>query len=428
MVDIAPFRALRFATDKKKNDVTRNICPPYDVISPAERAAMGKRFPKNVIHIELPAGEGDDKYTNAARVLEDWRAEGVLKDDEEAAFYLLETVYKISDAFAPKTKLKRYGVLTGLKLETPGKGRVRPHEKTLPKAKEDRLKLVTALQTTVSPIFGLFFDKAKKWQGWVSKATKQKPLIVGKEHANLSHRLWRIDDKKLQTELRKLLSAKDLYIADGHHRYEISWAHAENRLQKEPHAPMTAGWRRVMAYVCPMEEKGLLMLPTHRVIKSNRRLSEWREHLANVFDIKPVKNMNAILDVLRKKTGVIGFATKEGKFLLTIRKGVSIDRVLQHRPKALRALDVVVLHDLAMGEASNEGFLAEKEIVFTRDIRDIEKRTKDDSTVAFLLASPGVASLARVAEAGEVMPPKTTYFYPKVPTGFTMMSLEQTIA
>lgn len=427
MVDVSPFRALRFATDKK-NDATRNICPPYDVISPEERAAMAKKFPKNIIHLELPEGEGDAKYGNAARVLDEWRDQGVLRTDDEGAFYLLETTYKIADAFAPKGKLKRYGVLTGLRLETPGKGRVKPHEKTLPKAKEDRLKLLTALRTTISPIFGLFFDNNKKWPAWVKKTTSRKPLIVGKEHKDLVHRMWKIDDKKIQAELTKLVASKDLYIADGHHRYEISWAYSQNRLSIEPQAAMNVGWRRVMAYICPMEEKGLLMLPTHRLIKSKRSLAEWRAHLETAFDISPVKNMNAILDVLRKsKGGVIGYRTAEGNFLLRIRKGVSLDRILAERPKALRALDVVVLHDLAMGEASNGEFLAEKEIVFTRNIREIESRTKDRSTVAFLLASPGVASLARVAEAGEVMPPKTTYFYPKVPTGFTMMPLEQEI-
>lgn len=427
MVDVAPFRALRFAT-KKKNDVTPNICPPYDVISPEERAALARKYPHNVIHLELPAGDGDAKYANAARVLADWRRKGILKDDEEGAFYLLETVYRISDPFAPKGRLKRYGVLSGLRLETPGKGSVKPHEKTLPKAKEDRLKLLTAVRTTISPIFGLFFDKGKKWPSWISRATKREPLVVGKEHRELTHRLWKIDDPKLQAELRRMLSAKDLYIADGHHRYEVSFAYSENRLKNEAGAPRSAGWRRVMAYICPMEEKGLLMLPTHRLVTSSRTLDEWRLRLESVFTISPVRNMKAVLDALRKsRGGVIGWSTAEGHHLLKVRKDISIDRCLPHRPKALRALDVVVLHDLALGEAPEGAAVADREIVFTRDIADIEAQVKDRSKVAFLLASPGVASLARVAQAGEVMPPKTTYFYPKVPTGMTLMPLDQTI-
>jgi len=427
MVDVAPFRALRYVPEKK-NDISRFICPPYDVVSPHEREAMGNKLPKNIIHIELPSGEGDLKYANAATILNDWRGSGLLQGDRNEAFYLLETTYKISDPFAPEGQLKRYGVLSSLRLETPGKGSVRPHEKTLPKAKEDRLKLLTALRTTISPIFGLFFDKQKKWQTWVNKTIKKKPLIVGNEHENLKHRMWKIDDVKIHKELRAMLSTKELYIADGHHRYEISWAYRENRLQSEPKAPLDAGFRRVMAYICPMEEKGLLMLPTHRLVRSNRNVEEWRTHLESVFNIVPVKNMNAILNVLRAETGTIGWVNADGQFLLKLKKGLSIDRCLQHRPAALRELDVVVLHDLALGESNEKPFLTEKEVVFTRDVKGMDALTrKDRAWVGFLLASPGVASLARVASAGEVMPPKTTYFYPKVPTGFTMMPLEQPI-
>ncbi|MBV9080820.1 MAG: DUF1015 domain-containing protein [Elusimicrobia bacterium] len=428
MVDVAPFRALRFSPEKG-NDISKYICPPYDVISPHEREELGKKFPQNVIHLELPAGDGDAKYANAAHLLSEWRGDALLLEDRKSSFYLLETTYKIDDPFAPKGQLKRYGVLTALRLEAPGRGHVHPHEKTLPKAKEDRLKLITALRTNISPIFGLFFDDQKKWPAWIGKIIKEKPLTVGKEHAALSHRMWKIHDPKVQGELRRLLGSKELYIADGHHRYEVSWAYNEGRLKEDPNAKMTAGSRRVMAYICPMEEKGLLMLPTHRLVKSNRSLDEWRTHLEQAFEIRKAKDMNAILAALKPEgSRKIGWVTANGHFLLSLRPDISLDRCLQHRPKALRELDVVLLHDLALGEASDSHFLAEKEIVFTRDVKGIETLTKKDRAwVGFMLGSPGVGSLARVAGAGEVMPPKTTYFYPKVPTGFTLMPLDQSI-
>jgi uncharacterized protein (DUF1015 family) len=227
MVDIAPFRALRFDAHKVKNDVSKFICPPYDVISPVERENIVKRSKCNVVQLEFPEGEGEAKYTRAAQVLEEWRACEVLQQDRSPAFYLLETTFRIKDAFAPQKSLKRYGVLTALRLETPGKGAVRPHEKTLPKAKEDRLHLLTAVKTNVSPIFGLFFDSKKKWSSWVRKVAKQKPLVRGKENKELEHRLWKVDAPALQKELRALLKSKELYIADGHHRYEVSWAYKE---------------------------------------------------------------------------------------------------------------------------------------------------------------------------------------------------------
>src|SRR5262245_58245318 len=133
MVDIAPYRGLRFITPKNSTNVSDKICPPYDVISPEERAALAKHSPVNLVQLELPAGEGAAKYTHAAGLLRSWKAKDVLQQDRVAAFYLLETTYRIKDAFAPTKRLKRYGVLTALRLETPGRGAVHPHEKTLPK-------------------------------------------------------------------------------------------------------------------------------------------------------------------------------------------------------------------------------------------------------------------------------------------------------
>ena len=431
MVDIAPFRALRYATPKKKADISAWICPPYDVISPAERQALEKRSPLNVVQLELPSGDGPERYANAASAMRSLRSRAVLQEDREPAFYLLETVYRIKDPFAPSQRLKRYGVLTGLRLETPGKGAVHPHERTLPKAKEDRLHLLTALQTNVSPIFGLFFDRKKEWRRWIASAVRKAPLVTGKERSDLTHRLWKIDDPKRQKELRDILRGKDLYIADGHNRYEVGWAYRESRLTAEPTADLRAGWRRTMAYICPMEEPGLLMLPTHRLVRSERTAEEWLRHLEGVFEIKPVRNAAALVQTLKKenrKERMIGFLSKNGAALLTLRADIALDRCLAQRPPALRELDVVLLHDMAMGESGPDGFLREKEVIYTRNIAEMEAAVKKDpSWVGFLLGSPGVASLARVAEANEVMPPKTTYFYPKVPTGFTMMPLEQLI-
>jgi uncharacterized protein (DUF1015 family) len=429
MVDVAPFRALRYSTPKNKSDISTLISPPYDVISPPEREALVKRSACNIVQLELPSGNEDERYVNAAAVLRSWKSRGVVQEDRMPAFYVLETTYRIKDAFAPKKALKRYGVLTALRIETPGKGAVRPHEKTLPKAKEDRLHLLNALQTNISPIFGLFFDNKKEWKSWISKITKKKPLATGSEHAALKHRLWKVDDHGLQRKLRTMLRTKELFIADGHHRYEVSWAYRESRLGQEPRADLNAGWRRTMAYVCPMEEPGLLMLPTHRLVRSSRSFGDWKKHLESVFTIKKVASLNALVALLAKpkKQRSVGWAAREGVFLLTLRSDIGLDRCLAHRPPALRELDVVLLHDIALGECSDPAFLTEREITFTRDVPLIQRSIKERSTVAFILSSPGVASLARVSTANEVMPPKTTYFYPKVPTGFTLMPLEQTI-
>jgi uncharacterized protein (DUF1015 family) len=428
MVDIAPFRALRYAAQEKSTDISATICPPYDVISPAERETIVQHSPHNVIQLELPvAANGGNKYAHASQVLAQWRDEAVLQQDRQPAFYLLETTFRIEDAFAPQSQLKRYGLMAALRLETPGKGAVHPHERTLPKAKEDRLNLLTATRVNVSPIFGLFFDKKNQWRPLVESITKQIPLAWGRERNDLEHKMWKIDDPILQGQLRQLLADKELYIADGHHRYEVAWAYRESRLLSEGSAGLDTGWRRVMAYICPMEEPGLLMLPTHRLIRSEKTFDQWKAHLSSFFEITPAGSVNDVVAALVKKSPKrqIGWCTSKGSFILTMRTDISIDVCLKH-PPAVCELDVVLLHEAALGEA-NGGFLKSKEIIYTRNLDEIQSHLQDPSWVAFILRSPGVESLARVAAANEVMPPKTTYFYPKVPTGFTLMPLEQKI-
>lgn len=430
MVDIYPFKALRPSVKKGATDISGFICPPYDVISEVERKALLKKSPVNVVRVELAEGEGDMRYANAAGALETWRENEVIQEDRNPSYYLLETTYRISDPFAPKTKLKRYGVMAALRLETPGKGAVRPHEKTLPKAKEERLKLLREVKTHVSSIFGLFFDKKKEWPRLIASVIRQKPIAKGRENKNLEHRLWKIDNPAFHKKVQKLLKDKQLYIADGHHRYEVSWAYKGERLSTPDADGKNGGWNYVMTYICPIEEPGLLMLPTHRLVQSSKSFDEWKSHLETFFDLKPVKSMTEIVKVLseKKKERVLGWVHQKGKFLMTVKPNFSIQRCLPHRVEALRNLDVVLLHDLLMEESAGKQYTKDKDLIYTRDMKEIEAMTASNpSWSAFILGSSGVASLAKVAEAGEVMPPKTTYFYPKVPTGFTMMSVSQKI-
>ena len=430
MVNVAPFKAIRLSRGKNK-DISDFICPPYDVISPRQREQLVRKSKINVVQLELPMGVGEVKYLQASKVLREWKEKEVLQMDRRESFYLLETTFQIDDPFAPKSKWVRYGVLVALRLEIPGKGAVRPHEKTLPKAKEDRLNLLNSVQTNISPIFGLFFDSKKEWRHWIKRATKKSPVAKGVENKKLSHRMWKIEDPKMQLKLRNVLNKKNLFIADGHHRYEVSWAYKETRLKNEPKADLRRGWQYVMTYVCPMEESGLLMLPTHRLIKSDKSLKEWQSHLSSMFDLIPVKNWKDLLKGLKEKTEKkrrIGWISAKGCFLLELKKKFSVARCLPTRSAPLRALDVVLLHDLILEESRGAQYVKDKNIFFTQDIQGMVKKAQEHSSwVGFVLRSAGVESLARVASAGEVMPPKTTYFYPKVPTGFTLMPLDQRI-
>lgn len=431
MVEIHPFKALRRSGESKHLNASSFICPPYDVISEQMKRDLMSRHAENVVRLELPDGEGDARYRNAAETLGRWRDDGVVQQDRFPSYYLLETAYRVEDAFAPEKQLKRYGVLVALRLEAPGKGAVRPHEKTLSKAKEDRLKLLSAVQTNISPIFGLFFDEKKAWADWVREATSNPPLVTGEESATLSHRMWKIDDAGLKERLGAMLEKRDLFIADGHHRYEVSWAYKEQRLAQEPKAERFCGWQFVMTYVCPMEEAGLLMLPTHRLVRTEKSVAEWREHLDGLFEMRTVSDVNALIEALKKtdpSTRAIGWVNAEGAVLLTLKSAISIDRCLADRPESLRSLDVVLLHDLILEESREKTYVKDQNIFFTQDVAAMREKAKaDPKWNGFVLRSAGVDALAAVARAGEVMPPKTTYFYPKVPTGFTLMPVNGTI-
>lgn len=431
MVDVAPFRALRYSVSSKSNDISKFISPPYDVISLEERSALAKKSSTNIVELELPSGKDEQKYNNARALYQEWQKTRVLMEDFTPSFYVMETAYRIKDPFAPASLLKRYGVMVALRLEPPGKGAVRPHERTLPKAKEDRLHLLKGLEANVSPVFGLFFDSKKEWRPWIKKVTGKKPIAVGREKKDLEHKLWKVEEPAAQGLLQRLLKSKELYIADGHHRYEVAWAYKGLRLQEDPQADARSGWNYVMAYICPMEEPGLLMLPTHRLVKSEKTFEEWKSHVERVFQIKAVKNQNAVLRALAKpakRRRTLGWFTYSASFLLELRPDISIDRCLAHRPEALRSLDAVLLQDLVLDDPNGTQFVKDKNLIYTRDMDEIKNVTKKDkSWTAFVLSSPGVRSLAHVASAGEVMPPKTTYFYPKVPTGFTLMPLSQRI-
>jgi uncharacterized protein (DUF1015 family) len=429
MVEISPFRALRYATSKTKTDISEFICPPYDVISPADRDALIQKSVKNVVQVELPMGDGEEKFKNANRTLRAWKEGNDIQVDRTPSFYLIETSFRIHDPLAPGSTLKRYGVLVALRLETPGKGRVKPHEKTLPKAKEERMHLLRSTNTHISPVFGLFFDKENAWKNWVIRAVGSKPLVRGTENAELEHVMWKIEDTGAQSALQALLKDKDLYIADGHHRYEVAWAYKESMMEQETDCSRDCAWHYVMTYICPMEEPGLLMLPTHRLVKSDKTHEQWTQSIGSAFEIEPVASMDAVIAALSRvqKGRVWGWVNSKGHFLLRLKKDISLERCLAHRPKALQELDVVVLHDLILQETPEKPLVKDKDIVFTRDLPDMEAKVKDPQWQGFLLGSSGVESLARVASAGEVMPPKTTYFYPKVPTGFAMMPLDQKI-
>jgi len=420
MVNIAPFKALRYKDGS--GDLSRLVCPPYDVISERDQHELAGLDAHNFVNIELPLGNPEDRSENAANILKQWKQEGVFSKDSAPAFYLLESTFK---APGDGKLYKRTGFFCALGLEEPGKGSIHPHERTLPKPKAERLKMLETLQVNTSPIFGFFLDNGQQWLKAVRTWIQEKPLAHARETSGVQHRLWAVTDSTRVSFLTDLLKKKELFIADGHHRYEVGWAYNQGASGR-----LYSGSGRILAYVCAMEDPGLLLLPIHRFVRSPLPQSEWNSRIKLSFDVRPETSLESLLKALgEEKTkpqyrpclGLFGWGQN---YMLQMKEGA--DRsVLENRyPKELWNLEAVLLEAFLIPEtrdpASNPGW----DIRFTNNAGELASWVKEETgTLAFLLPTPRVDQVAEVARSGQVMPPKTTFFYPKAPAGLVIYEL-----
>lgn len=404
MPDIQPFRAYTYGAAHLKN-IQRRVCPPYDVISPAGRAALVKQDPFNFVRVELPEGDADVRYGAAKRIWDNWLDDGVLTRDAAPAFYVYEAAFRSPVDGRP---LKRRGVFASLKGVPWGRG-VHPHEKTLPTHKADRLSLFKTLRAQTSPIQLLARDASGAIARLIAAQAKGKPWVAFTDEAGVAHRLWRWPLNAAARRLIALFRSSPCAIADGHHRYETSltygrWAGAKG-------GPAA---RRVMAFFSSSDDAGLEVLPTHRSVPWSKRrfvnLEKWGT-------LTPVPGLGALQSLIdgRKPAGTMEVGVfRNGKYYR-----YTFDKI----PAALRGtphekLAVAVLHAGALKGLGKEDFF------FTRDPREAARDAAKNNGWAFFLAPNTVKEVLDVSTAGLVMPPKSTYFYPKIPSGILSQSLQ----
>jgi uncharacterized protein (DUF1015 family) len=402
MPKIFPFRAFRYALPDKK--LAQVICPPYDIIGEKLEKEL-RRNEKNAIAVELPLGEGDQKYANAQALWQDWRMEGTVERDSEPAFYVYEQIFKVKGK-----KLSRRGFFCELKVEEPGKGSVLRHELTLAGPKADRLNLIRAARINTSPIFGLLSDAQKKVRSIMARAAKGKPLAQVKDRDGVIHKLWPVTAAPDVEAIQKAARENPVLIADGHHRYETSWNYfSERRDQEGEDGPSS----RMLFLICPMEDPGMVVFPTHRVCKE--------------------KNLQFLLDRLQEKKDLFTwkpsgkgvpkapfFTITDGKktFSVKLKSPSTPAKLLGERPKAYLSLVLVHLHSILLPEMKKEDFL------YTHDEKEAIALAKSKKTAAILVPPTTVKELNAIVTAGDLMPQKSTYFYPKIITGILFRSLE----
>jgi uncharacterized protein (DUF1015 family) len=445
MARIYPFRAFRYNPGLvRAEDV---VTQPYDKITPAMQQSYYQRSPYNLVRVilglpELFDSEENNVYTRAAENLRDWRKEGVLTQDNESAIYAYSQRYEVPGA--PGTTQERRGFIALGELVDYSQGIVFRHERTLAKPKSDRLNLLRATRAHFGQIFMLYSDPGLTAEQLLFSNPPTPDIEVTDEYGVL-HRVWRVSEPGTINLLLSAMQDKKLIIADGHHRYETSLNYSREHAPQGGSAPVErpAGNLPQPAYpeaatmmtFVNMDAKGLTILPTHRVVHGLPEFdaAKFLKRAAEYFDVHPVPPANDVAAILhqlaeagKKGTSFIA-VTRTGNHLLTAKKAAVAAR-LADQPERQRRLDVVQLHSVVLENVlgiSQQAVLDQSHLRYVREATDaIQQVRTGDADVAFLMNPVTLDQLREVAFAGDVMPQKSTDFYPKLLSGLTIYALD----
>ena len=413
MADVEPLHALHYDL-ARVGGLQTVAAPPYDVIDAAQRAELLGRSPYNVVEIDLPQ-DGDDPYGHAARVLGEWSAEGIVVRDDAPALWALEQDYTGPDS----RRRTRHGIFARVRVEDYGPGRIRPHERTHPGPKEDRLRLTRATRANLSPIFSLYDDPAGAAWAALAEHLDGEPWDTVTDDDGTVHRLWRVTEPAALEAVHAALSGVELLIADGHHRYETARVY-----HAEPGA--APGSDHVLMCLVALQDPGLTVFPTHRLVTGldAARKRALEEALARDWIATPA-------DALEPPSGdqlQIGYYAGGRPQLLTLRDPAIADAALPGKPEPYRRLDTAVLEALVLMGAlgmTEDDISHFNGLGYARTAEEAKALVDaGEADAAFFMAATPVERVRAVAAAGENMPPKSTYFFPKVLTGMVFNPLE----
>jgi uncharacterized protein (DUF1015 family) len=419
MATIQPFRGLRY--NQTKVNMESVVAPPYDVITPLEQTSYYAQDPFNVIRLIL--GREEDRYSAAAGTFAKWQESQVLVRDEQPAIYpLVQTFTSTTGA-----KVRRKGFIALCRLEEFEKGIVLPHEKTLSKAKEDRFKLFKATNSNFSQIFGLYSDPQKNVDAFVTPVHAGLPAI-DVTFQDVRNELWMITDSDVIKKIAELIEPKQILIADGHHRYETALAYRDLMRSQNPAHTGTELYNYVMMFFTNLDDEGLVIFPTHRVIHSlpSFDAETFLSTLSSHFTITAYPSHQAMTDALASKPQyAYGIMTKD-KFLVAALTDVRfIDELIpQTVPAEVKDLDVVLLHTYILGRLLDISVEAQEKKLNIHYLQKIEECAQEVasgvSQIAFIVNATKIDQVRAVAKAGHTMPQKSTFFYPKLISGLVL--------
>jgi uncharacterized protein (DUF1015 family) len=418
MAEVRPLEAVHYEPGMA-GSLDAVIAPPYDVIGPEQREALIARSPFNVVELDLPEGPaGADPYEHAGETLDEWLLQGILKRDREPALWPYEQEFTGPDG----ERRTRRGVLARVRLAPYGPGEVRPHERTQPGPKEDRLRLTRATRHNLSPIFALHPGDA--WRH-LEPALADGPWGEAAGDDGTVHRAWRVTDPGAHEAVAAALADAELLIADGHHRYETARAY-----EAEVGADDPGPHSYVLMSLVSLDDPGLAIFPTHRLLYDldPSQFEPLGTGLKELFDVEKV-GLDDVNPAGESGVGVFGYADsfhKQG-YRLRLRDPGALARAMPDKPDAYRELDAVILERLVLRGIlgmSEEDIAAKRGLAYDSDPTSaraaIESAERD---CLFMLRPTPVEAVREVAAAGETMPPKSTYFFPKLATGIVFNPL-----
>ena len=401
MAEIEPFRGIRY-NEEAVGDFSKVIAPPYDVISPRQREELCARSPFNAVRIELPEGEGEERYENAKKIYSKWLRDRVLIRDDEPSIYPYYQDFEFEGE-----RYTRKGFIANVKVENFDKRIVLPHEQTFRKHKEDRLALTIACNSNLSQIFCVYPDSSGEIEEDIDRSTG-KPLVDVTFEEGVRNTLWKISDPRIIRRVKNLLEDKSILIADGHHRYETSINFRNLRRKETGGSSEPMPWDYVMTYLSRGEGRGLIINPTHRMARSVG--GNLIDNLRGDFEVERIA-LEHSLDLGADQISVV---TKdpERTFRLTPRAA---------RKKDHENLAVTILHSQVFGKLIEEDKAGVRYSKFPEEV--FENVHNGEFEAGFLLPKLKSEDIFKVVLDGTKMPHKTTYFYPKILSGLVFSPL-----
>ena len=419
MVDIKPFKAIRYT--KKAGAPENLVTQPYDKIDPQMQHAYYEKSPFNYCRLILPIEE--NKYEIAEQRIQQWLKEGIMAKENQPAVYVSQQEFTLDGK-----KCVRVGLIAALRLYEYSENIVFPHEITYKAPKADRLNMLRTVQKDLEPVFLIYSDPENKTIEFFNQAIKTEPIIAVTDSLGVRHTVWEVTDPQKIKRLQASLSDKTMVITDGHHRYESALAYRDEMRQSGSWT-FDSAFNFHMCYMVPVQEEGLVVLPTHRLLKDAKINGAVLAEFKRFFEVSELKpDVEALENYLESHINEHAFCIYEGSkaYGLTMKHENSVyEFVNANASKETKIFDVVILRDIVFKIILKIGELKmDENIFYVRWAKAaVEKVDRGEASVAFLVNPISAETVVQIAQQHDLLPEKSTDFYPKMVSGLTMMDI-----